>query len=80
MTVKVSSHVIPCLKSKIGKNVKRVVIDHIHFWNPRTKNQPVKESEVEDYVINLHNKFKFKQVSIDQWNSQSSLIKLQSRR
>jgi hypothetical protein len=60
--------------------LKRVVIDHIHFWNPRTKNQPVKESEVEDYVINLHNKFKFKQVSIDQWNSQSSLIKLQSRR
>jgi hypothetical protein len=60
--------------------LKRVVIDHIHFWNPRTKNQPVKESEVEDYVINLHSKFKFKQVSIDQWNSQSSLIKLQSRR
>ena len=60
--------------------LKRVVIDHIHFWNPRTKNQPVKESEVEDYVIDLHNRFKFKQVSIDQWNSQSSLIKLQSRR
>jgi hypothetical protein len=60
--------------------LKRVVIDHIHFWNPKTKNQPVKESEVEDYVIDLHNRFKFKQVSIDQWNSQSSLIKLQSRR
>ena len=60
--------------------LKRVVIDHIHFWNPKTKNQPVKESEVEDYVIHLHNKFKFKQVSIDQWNSQSSLIKLQSMR
>jgi len=60
--------------------LKRVVIDHIHFWNPKTKNQPVKESEVEDYVIHLHSKFKFKQVSIDQWNSQSSLIKLQSMR
>ena len=60
--------------------LKRVVIDHVHFWNPKTKNQPVKESEVEDYVIDLHHKFKFKQVSIDQWNSQSSLIKLQSRR
>jgi phage terminase large subunit-like protein len=60
--------------------LKRVVIDHIHFWNPRTKNQPVKEKDVEDYVIELHRKFKFKQVSIDQWNSQSSLITLQSRR
>jgi hypothetical protein len=60
--------------------LKRVVIDHIHFWNPRTKNQPVKEKDVEDYVIELHRKFKFKQVSIDQWNSQSSIITLQSRR
>ena len=60
--------------------LKRVVIDHIHFWNPKTKNQPVKEKDVEDYVIELHRKFKFKQVSIDQWNSQSSIITLQSRR
>lgn len=62
------------------KPLRRVVIDHIHFWNPKTKNQPVKESEVEEYVIDLHNRFRFKQVSIDQWNSQSSLIKLQSMR
>jgi hypothetical protein len=58
--------------------LKRVVVDHVHFWNPMTKNQPVKEKEVEDYVIDLHRRFKFKQVSIDQWNSQSSVIKLQS--
>ena len=58
--------------------LKRVVIDHIHFWNPLTRNQPVKEKEVEDYVINLHRRFRFKQVSIDHWNSQSSVIKLQS--
>ena len=58
--------------------LKRVVVDHVHFWNPMTKNQPVKEKEVEDYVIDLHKRFRFKQVSIDQWNSQSSVIKLQS--
>jgi hypothetical protein len=62
------------------KPLKRVVIDHIHFWNPKTKNQPVQEKDIEDYVIDLHQRFKFKQVSIDQWNSQSSLIKLQSMR
>ena len=60
--------------------LKRVVVDHVHFWNPRTKNQPVQEKDIEDYVIDLHRRFKFKQVSIDQWNSQSSLIKLQSLR
>jgi hypothetical protein len=57
---------------------KRIVIDHVHFWNPMTKNQPVSERDVEDYVIDLHAKFKFVQVSIDQWNSQSSIIKLRS--
>ena len=60
------------------KPAKRVVIDHIHFWNPMTKNQPVSERDVEDYVIDLHSRFKFVQVSIDQWNSQSSIIKLRS--
>lgn len=61
------------------KPLRRVVIDHVHFWNPKTKNQPVPESEVEDYVLNLHSRFRFKQVSIDHWNSQSSIIKLQNR-
>ena len=61
------------------KPLKRVIIDHIHFWNPMSKNQPVSEREVEEYVISLHAKFRFKQVSIDQWNSQTSIIKLQAR-
>jgi hypothetical protein len=59
--------------------LKRVVIDHIHFWNPQTKNQPISEREVENYIIDLHKRFRFAQVSIDQWNSQSSVITLQSR-
>jgi hypothetical protein len=65
---------------KDSKPLRRVVIDHIHFWNPKTKNQPVSEKDVEDYVLSLHAKFRFKQVSIDQWNSQSSVIKLRNMR
>ena len=61
------------------KPLKRIVIDHVHFWSPQAKNQPIPERDVEDYVIDLHKKFRFKQVSIDQWNSQSSVIKLKSR-
>jgi hypothetical protein len=63
-----------------GRPLRRVVIDHIHFWNPKTKNQPIPEKEVEDYILELHRKFRFKQVSIDQWNSQSSVIKLRNMR
>ena len=36
------------------------------------------EKEVEEYVIKLHRQFRLKQVSIDHWNSQSSVIKLKS--
>ena len=61
-----------------NRPLRRVVIDHIHFWNPMIKNQPVSEREVEEYLIELHKRFKFKQVTFDQWHSQSSLIKLQS--
>ena len=63
-----------------GRPLRRVVIDHVHFWNPKTKNQPIPEKEVEDYILDLHKKFRFKQVSIDQWNSQSSVIKLRNMR
>ena len=31
-------------------------------------------------ILDLHKKFRFKQVSIDQWNSQSSVIKLRNMR
>jgi hypothetical protein len=61
-----------------NRPLKRVVIDHIHFWNPMSKNQPIDTREVEDYVIDLHKRFRFKQVSVDQWNSQSSIIRLKT--
>jgi hypothetical protein len=60
-----------------NRPLRRVVIDHVHFWNPMIKNQPVSEREVEEYLIDLHRRFKFKQVTFDQWHSQSSLIKMQ---
>jgi hypothetical protein len=58
--------------------MKRVVIDHIHFWSPLSKNQPIDARDVEQYVLHLHARFRFKQLSIDQWNSQSSIIKFKS--
>jgi hypothetical protein len=52
---------------------------YYQLFHSISKNQPISEREVEDYVIELNQKFRFRQVSIDQWHSQSSIIKLKSR-
>jgi hypothetical protein len=62
-----------------NKPLRRVVVDHIHYWNPATKNQPVSEDDVIDYVLKLHLNFRFKQISFDHWHSQTAIIKLKSR-
>jgi len=54
-----------------------VYIDHIHYWKP-SSNNPINMELVADYVISLHRKFRFKQVSYDQFNSLGSIQKLQS--
>lgn len=52
-----------------------VYVDHIHYWAPEN-GKPVNSDEVEEYIIELHKRFKFRQVSFDQWNSQSAIAKL----
>ena len=54
-----------------------IFIDHIHYWEPKGKLQPINSQDVEDYIIKLNQNFKFAQVSFDQWNSQSAIITLQ---
>lgn len=59
-----------------GKPLQRIVIDHMHLWKPKNKNQPINSDEVDRYILNLATRFKFAQISYDQWNSQSSITKL----
>lgn len=59
-----------------GKPMQRIIIDHMHMWKPRGKNQPINSEEVDRYILRLATKFKFAQISYDQWNSQSSITKL----
>ena len=56
----------------------RVIVDHMHLWRPKGKNHPINSEEVEAYMLTLNGKFKFAQVSFDQWNSQQSIAKLRS--
>jgi hypothetical protein len=53
-----------------------IFIDHIHYWKPEGKNKPVQSEEVEKYIIDLHSRFRFAQVSFDQWNSAGSIHNL----
>jgi len=59
-----------------GKPLQRVIIDHMHVWRPKGKNQPINSDEVDKYILSLAVKFKFAQISYDQWNSQNSITKL----
>lgn len=59
-----------------GKPLQRIVVDHMHIWRPKGKNQPINSEEVDRYILQLATRFKFAQISYDQWNSQSSITKL----
>jgi hypothetical protein len=60
-----------------GKMIKSFNIVHLHFWAPQKMKQPVPVREVEEYLINLHSNFRFKQISFDQWGSMETINKLQ---
>jgi hypothetical protein len=59
--------------------IKRFVVDHLQFWAPRQLQQAVPLEEVEEYVKDLHQKFKFKQISFDQWHSSEIVSRLLSQ-
>jgi hypothetical protein len=59
-----------------GKPLQRVVVDHMHLWKAKGKNQPINSEEVDTYILKLATRFKFAQISYDQWNSQGSIQKL----
>ena len=52
-----------------------VVVDHIKYWQP-TVNNPVKEEDVDEYVVALRRRFHLGLVTYDQWNSRKSIEKL----
>jgi|694.fasta_scaffold26276_6 hypothetical protein len=61
-----------------GKAVKSFRVVHLQFWAPLKMKQPVPVREVEEYLMQLNSKFKFKQISFDQWGSLETLEKLKA--
>ncbi|GAH65282.1 unnamed protein product, partial [marine sediment metagenome] len=52
-----------------------IVVDHIKYWQPGI-GRPIKEEEVDEYVIGLRRRFYLGLVTYDQWNSAASIKKL----
>lgn len=63
-----------------GKPVYKYFVDHIHYWAPIKMGQPVQFNQVEEYILKLNEKFKFKLITYDQWHSVESLQKLATYR
>jgi intein/homing endonuclease len=72
----VIAHAMPSPQEPDGDPI--IYIDHIHYWEPEGKNQPISPDVCVDYVKELHSKFRFRQVSFDQWNSASAISNLQN--
>lgn len=60
------------LNRETNKTDFKVVVDHLHYWQP-TEGRPILNEEVDSYIINLSKKFNFELVTFDQWNSQHSI-------
>ncbi|MFA5600096.1 MAG: hypothetical protein WDA06_05805 [Phenylobacterium sp.] len=52
-----------------------IVVDHIKFWHPSPGN-PIREEEIDKYIIALKYKFHIAMVTYDQWNSSKSIENL----
>ena len=57
---------------------RRIVVDHIKIWQG-TKEEPVKFSEVDNYILRKCKEFKIKTLSYDSWQSEYSFQNMQER-
>lgn len=64
-------------KDAYNKPILKYFVDHIHFWAPVQMKQPVDVGVVEAYLIDLNSRFRFKQISFDQWHSSETIERLQ---
>lgn len=62
-----------------GRPMRRVTVDHINLWKPDEMKNPINVDAVNDYVIDICNRFQIVQVSYDHWNSDGSITFLRSK-
>ena len=64
------------LNTETSKSEYVVIVDHIKYWSPGDKGDPINPYEVMDYVVMLKRKFHLGLVTYDQWASTESVMAL----
>lgn len=60
-----------------GRELQRIIVDHIHYWEPLGPNQPINQDEVDEYIMRISQRFHLVQVTYDQhWSSQASITRM----
>ena len=60
-----------------NREIQRVVVDHIHYWEPIAPKRPYNQDEIDEYIIRLAQRFHIVLCTYDQhWSSQSSITKM----
>jgi hypothetical protein len=60
-----------------GKELQKVIVDHIHYFEPKGPNQPINQDAVDQYVLTLAQRFHIVQCTYDQhWSSHASIARM----
>ncbi len=60
-----------------GRDIQKIVIDHIHYWEPIAPKRPYNQDEIDEYIVRISQRFNIILCTYDQhWSSQSSITKM----
>lgn len=60
-----------------GRDIQKIIIDHIHYWEPIAPKRPYNQDEIDEYIIRIAQRFNIILCTYDQhWSSQSSITKM----
>ena len=59
--------------------VMKIVVDHIHYWEPPKRGHPIDIEAVDKYILDVAKRFHVELITYDQhWSSQASLTKMKN--
>ena len=60
-----------------GRDIQRIVVDHLHYWEPIAPKRPYNQDEIDEYILRIAQRFHIVLCTYDQhWSSQSSITKM----
>jgi hypothetical protein len=72
-------HTVPMIgeRGPDGKELQKIIVDHIHYFEPKGPNQPINQDIVDEYILRLAKRFHIVQCTYDQhWSSHASIARM----